>query len=128
MEDYIPDQKSLSIVSIWILIALSEKPGHVYGLQGRIYGASLSYASPNLSTIKSSVRSLMAGGLVEEVGMEPARASGHERKLFCITKSGLRALYHEEIALGMARQGIKRALAQSVLRSSGGGPIPARRG
>jgi DNA-binding PadR family transcriptional regulator len=128
MEDFITDKVPLGPIAIWALIGLSDEPTHIYGLKGRVYGASMSYVSPSVSTLRKVVYKLVDRGYVEFVGNEPARASGHERNLYFITPQGLRALYDEEIALGMARQGIKRALAQSVLRSSGGGPILARRG
>jgi DNA-binding PadR family transcriptional regulator len=116
MEDYIPDQKSLTLVQIWILIALGSGPCHIYGLKGRIFGASVGYVAPNGSTLRSAVMTLTKLGLIEVIGFERGKASRFRRKLYVINDDGLRALYYEQSSLGMANQGIERALARRAVR------------
>jgi DNA-binding PadR family transcriptional regulator len=98
-------------MAIWVLIALADEPCHIYGLQGQIFGRSLSYVIPNKETLRSSVAMLLRAGLIETAGTTPGRASHYERKLYKISKKGLIALRSERTSLKLLTQGIDRALA-----------------
>ena len=64
------DERPLNVIAIWVLLAVSEEPCHLYGLRGRIYGLSLAYVIPNPETLRSSLKMLVREGLVAEVGYE----------------------------------------------------------
>ena len=107
----------LSWIAVWVLIAVSKEPSHLYGMAGRVYGYSLAYVLLDRVTIRTALRSLVAKGLVEEVGTELGKRSGNRRKLYFITEAGLRALKKERIRLRFAFDGIDRALAARVISS-----------
>jgi hypothetical protein len=95
----------LNMLAIWVLIAVSETPCHIYGMSGRIYGCSLAVVIPKLASLRSAVRSLERQGT----------ASAHRRRLFGITKRGLAALAAERMSLNLALRGVDQALARQMI-------------
>jgi DNA-binding PadR family transcriptional regulator len=109
---------------VWVLIALAEEPGHLYGLRGRVYGGSMAYAELSREAIRSSMRVLLREGLVEEVGAEAGKASQFDRKLYVISRKGLKVLVSERTGLTVAVQAIDRAFARRAIAD---GDLPLAR-
>jgi DNA-binding PadR family transcriptional regulator len=102
-------QRPLNALALWVLIGLADEPCHVYGLQGRLYGLSLSSVRPSRDSLRATVATLLRAGLITEAGTSPGAASSHPRKLYTITNSGLAALRRHRLDLRLALQAINRA-------------------
>ena len=113
------DERPLNMIAVWVLLAVSEEPCHVYGLKGRIYGLSMAYVIPNLATLRSSLTMLVRAGLVSEVGYEEGSASKYNRKLYTITERGLGELKQQRMGLMMAVRAIDQAEARRFIEAGG---------
>jgi len=113
------DERPLNVIAIWVLLAVSEEPCHLYGLRGRIYGLSLAYVIPNPETLRSSLKMLVREGLVADVGYEEGSASRFNRKMYRITDKGLGALHYQRTGLMMAVKAIDHAEARRFIEAGG---------
>jgi DNA-binding PadR family transcriptional regulator len=81
--------RTLSPLSINVLIALADGPSHGYGLMRRLRGHGFRAGA---GTIYGALSRMQEAGWIEEGAAERARGPRGQRQLFAITPSGLRAL------------------------------------
>ncbi|HEY6736515.1 MAG TPA: hypothetical protein VI322_02250 [Candidatus Saccharimonadia bacterium] len=106
----------LNITEIWILIVLGNKPGHIYGLAGRIAGASLMQFQPSVPRVAAAVKQLNRRGLVVSLRSEETIASPRAwRDVYDITEAGWRRLRAESMAYGQLQNVIDGALTRRAM-------------
>ena len=104
----------MNVTQLWILIALGRRPGHAYGLSGRIAGLSYMDFLPSPGRVYAGMLALRSRGLIRDVWCDFPTSSPNLRRVFTITDTGWQAVRNERRRLLQ----LSRTVDELILRQA----------